>query len=200
MRGIPACVGTTGAHTPILAFLPQGGREGKGRRWIPACARTRVGGFVFAVVETKGGFGEGVGMGVFMGGMVAGEGDFGQWEVGTTGGGWVSVCASARRGARGRREGGHPHPSLPREGGRKGIGGTAGGWGGFMGEMVARGGRGWVAAFARRGEGGNGGGFGVEGVLMGGMVARRIEGMGPRIREDTDRGRAGGGDFSWGRW
>ena len=28
----------------------------------------RVGGFVFSVVETKGGFGEGVGMGVFMGG------------------------------------------------------------------------------------------------------------------------------------
>ena len=43
--------------------------------------------------------------------------------------------------------------------------------------------------------GGNGGGLGVEGVLMGGMVARRIEGMGPRIREETggERGRGNGG-------
>ena len=45
----------------------------------------------------------------------------------------------------------------------------------------------------REGGRGNGGGLGVEGVLMGGMVARRIEGMGPRIREETGGGRGNGG-------
>ena len=32
---------------------------------------------------------------------------------------------------------------------------------------------------------------GEEGVFMGGMVARRVEGMGPRMREDTDWGASG---------
>ena len=57
-------------------------------------------------------------------------------------------------------------------------------------EGERRGAGGWAPAFAR----GNGRGarerrgLGVEGVLMGGMVARRIEGMGFRVRVCTEGG------------
>ena len=72
------------------------------------------------------------------------------------GGGWVSVCARKRVGSAG----------------------TAGGWGVFMGEMVARGVEGMGPRIREETGGGrgNGGGLGGEGVLMGGMVARRGNG------------------------
>ena len=55
----------------------------RGTRFKKGGQTSGRGGFVFSVVETKGGFGEGVGVGGFHGGMVAGEGDFGQGEVGS---------------------------------------------------------------------------------------------------------------------
>ena len=76
-----------------------GGREGEGwvsvcaqvareGGWVPACARKRrrVGGFVFFCGGIEGWIWGRRGDGGFHGGMVAGEGDFGQGKVGTTGG------------------------------------------------------------------------------------------------------------------
>ena len=67
-----------------------------------------------------------------------------------------------------------------------------GGWGieGMVPPCARGNGLGRDGGWERRGER-----RGVEGVLMGGMVARRIEGMGPRIREETDWG---GGSFMGG--
>ena len=77
-------------------------------------------------------------------------------------------------------EGFTPILAFPREGGREGAGGR----GGEVGFRVRAGGEGegWVPACARKREGGRAGGWGV---FMGELVARRIEGMGPRIREET---------------
>ena len=81
-------------------------------------------------------------------------------RAGGEGEGWVSVCARTTGGGTGAHEG-RPY------GGREGEG--RGGGDGFP-RSCSRGGR------------GNGGGLGVEG----GMVARG-GGMGPRMREETER-------------
>ena len=145
-----------------MGFRLRAGGEGEG--WVSVCARKR---------ERDGGG--------FMGGMVA---------RGVEGMG-PRIREETDWGA-GQREGGTPIPSFPHEGGRKGIG---------------EGREGWVPACARtrigerreqrEGGAGTAGGWGV---FMGEMVARGVEGMGPRIREETGGGRGGfhGGDGSRG--
>ena len=122
---VSVCVRRTGegarereGGTPILAFPREGGGKGGGS-------------------PHSRGNGRGArGAGIFHGGMVAGEGDFGQWEVGTMGGGWDGFpCARGEREGgmgcvcAGETGGGTPILAFPREGGREGIGEGGGGMG-----------------------------------------------------------------------
>ena len=85
--GVPACVRTTGAYTPILAFPPQWGRmvareegEKMGCRVREDNGKRDGGHSFFSVVETKGRFGEGVEDGGFHGGDGSRGGGF--WAMG----------------------------------------------------------------------------------------------------------------------
>ena len=120
-------------------------------------------------------------------------------EGGRERGGWVAVCASARGG-------GHPHPNLPPsrgKGGERGMGPRPrlheGGYArGHRRVRVFHGGDGSKEG---RGDGSphsRGNGRGSAGGFMGGMVARGVEGMGCRVREETGGGTGAGRGGSWG--
>ena len=189
--------GDNGGIHPHPSLPPSRGKggEGKGRRWVPACARTTGGGIRFLLWwNRRVDLGKARGWGFSWGDGSRGGGFWARKSC-TTGGGTGAREGNGRAGVLmggmvARRIEGMGPRIREETGGGSGNGGGLREEGVLMGGMVARRGRGDGFPCTR----GNGRGarerrgLREEGVLMGGMVARRIEGMGSRVREGNGRG------------